>query len=229
MDAARLKEGSRVLDVGFGTGESLIMLLSHLSVPRPSTVAGITSLPRQTSRAQRRVNQLLDSDSFEGRRPEVDLHATDAIFRENQANHPLDPSIDRQFDAILAIDCAYHFNSREKFLSQAFKKLAPGGRIALADICFGERDAQGAVTKAFRTLVRWVPGCNRLSAKEYGAQMERAGYVDISIQDVSEHVFPGFLAFLRDQGVWWRMMGFMLRTYASADVRFVIAAGSKMT
>ncbi|KAE9411083.1 hypothetical protein BT96DRAFT_1054317 [Gymnopus androsaceus JB14] len=48
---AQCKEQGKVLDVGHGTGESLILLLTHPSIPHPSHLTGITSIPLHHPRA----------------------------------------------------------------------------------------------------------------------------------------------------------------------------------
>lgn len=102
------------VDVGHGTGESLILLLTHTSVPRPGYLSGITSIPMHHHRSLERLKSIVAADT------KITLHVGDAVYHQDvsAANHPLNPSSSVTFDNILALDCAYHFQSRETFLRQ---------------------------------------------------------------------------------------------------------------
>jgi len=220
--ATRLREGSRVLDVGYGTGDSLLLYLSHPSIPRPSVLSGVTYVPVQNNRAQERITQLYSSSNE--KMPSVDLHAGDALFR-NQINHPLDPSSPTQFEVITAIDCAWHFNTREIFLRQCFSKLSPGGRLALADTCF---EIDNAVLRFIAWLIKVSPSYNMVTRSEYRAQMETIGYSQIVIEDVTDDVFPGLISFLRNRKElqWWIYV-VVFSVWKFMGARYVIASGSK--
>lgn len=128
------------VDVGHGCGDSLLLHLEHPSVPRPQRLIGITSQHQHYSRSLTRTAQRNPSSV------EMMLFNGDAIYRGSHAaasapgtasRHPLDSQHFADFyTSILALDCAYHFNTRRTFLEQSFKCLTPGGRIALGDLCF---------------------------------------------------------------------------------------------
>ncbi|KAF8078561.1 S-adenosyl-L-methionine-dependent methyltransferase [Lyophyllum atratum] len=223
IQAAQCKAGDRVLDVGHGTGESLVLLLSEASIPRPSTITGITSLPAHHHRSQERVDRLLAS--LKDPRPEVCLYLGDAVCQPGTTGHPLEPSSNRVFDRILALDCAYHFDTRSAFLQQALHRLAPGGRIALADICFDPKILLNRRASLITSLFKMMPKQNMVSTDNYIAQMEEMGYVDVQLEDITEDVFPGFVQFLKGRGIGWRVFGSVIEWYASTGARFVIVTG----
>ncbi|KAJ6610058.1 S-adenosyl-L-methionine-dependent methyltransferase, partial [Mycena sp. CBHHK59/15] len=220
IQAARCKPGGKVLDVGHGSGESLILLLTHPSVPRPSCLNGITSLESHYRRSQARVARL-DQDV------PVVLHAGDAIYRAGCIEHPLDPSSDEHFDTILALDCAYHFQPRTAFLRQSYDRVLPGGSVALADICFAPSALQTRWTRLVTALLRLMPRQNLVSTDEYLAQMRTIGYVDVELEDITEDVFPGFIKFLRKRGFMWWAFGRILGAFAGAGARFVVVRGKR--
>ncbi|KAF4605259.1 hypothetical protein EYR40_004042 [Pleurotus pulmonarius] len=201
--AAGYKEGDRVLDVGHGTGESLIFLLSCPRIPRPATITGITSLLNHHKRSSDRVHALQASQASESA-PVVTLYHGDAVFRPFTDKHPLDSRLATTFDAILALDCAYHFHSRRAFLSQSLHRLTKGRRIALTDICFSPEALSNRINRFFITAAHFMPSENTISITDYIRLMEEIGYVDVKMEDISEDVFPPFTAFLSSRGFgWW--------------------------
>ncbi|KAJ7492559.1 S-adenosyl-L-methionine-dependent methyltransferase [Mycena latifolia] len=214
VQAAGCKPGGEVLDVGHGSGESLIFLLTHPLVARPSQLTGITSLKAHHERSQARVARLQQPIP-------VVLHAGDAVYRPGCRGHPLDPSSEERFDTILALDCAYHFQPRTAFLRQAYEKLRPGGSVALADICF----APGALaTRWTRWVLRLMPRENMVSTDEYLAEMRGIGFTDVRLEDVTDDVFPGFIRFLGTRGLGWKTFGGVMGVFAGAGARFVVVS-----
>lgn len=158
----------------------------------------------------------------------VKLHAEDAVFRSSSKNHPLDPDIQNTFDAILALDCAFHFKSRSRFLRQSFDRLAPGGRIALADICFNTAALESRSRSLVISLLRFMPQDNVVSKEQYLLDLHEMGFVDVKMEDVSDDVFPEFIRFLKGRGGWgWWIFGKIMDWYTSLGARYVIVSGAK--
>ena len=103
-----------ILDIGSGCGDST-HLLSQL---KPRTLRGVTSESTQTVIARRRF-------------PDVEFVHADAV--EYVASLE-DDSVDRVF----ALDCAYHFSSRQRFLEHIARVLRSNGRIAMTDLVLGD-------------------------------------------------------------------------------------------
>ncbi|KAL0580388.1 hypothetical protein V5O48_001633 [Marasmius crinis-equi] len=221
--AVELEGGERVLDVGHGTGESLILLLTHPSIPRPTSLTGITSLELHHQRSVARVEKVKPST----KETAVSLYYGDAVYgpKEKQ-DHPLKPNGAHEFDVVFALDCAYHFHTREEFLGQVYEHLTPGGRVALADICFS-----GAALKQMslaRSLLKLMPKENAISMEEYIETMQRIGYTDVKLEDISQDVFPGFTEFLRVRGMGWSFFAQVLNFYVRrGGARFVVAVGKR--
>ena len=211
-------------DVGHGTGESLLLLLSDPSIPRPSHLIGITSLDIHHRRSRERVDKFQATHQS---KVSIDLHHRDAVFDgATHSNHPLNPSSPVTFNSILALDCAYHFNTRHKFLEQSFQKLAPdGGRIALADICFSSSYLN--TRQIISSMLNLIPKHNRISVEDYVDKMTQIGYVDVILEDVTSEVFPGFVSFLKSQGWSWWILGSVIDWYSNMGARFVIVSGRR--
>jgi SAM-dependent methyltransferase len=157
----------------------------------------------------------------------VDLFLGDAVFRPGDTNiaaHPLDATrLEEPYDIVFGLDCVYHFQTRTKFLAQAHAALKPGGRIALADICFGPMPVfvRWLVTKLF------VPSENVQTWADYGHTLDRLGYVNVEMEDITAEVYPSFVSFLKSRGVAWWIFGSVFRCLIVPYSRFVLVSAQK--
>lgn len=220
--------------MGFGSGDSLLLQLEEPSIPRPKSLTGVTSLIDQYQVALERVDVFRRTTDIP-----IVLHQDDAVYAPSVAArggsrqnlHPLDPLSNQLFDSILALDCAYHFNTREKFLVQCFEHLSPqSGRISLADMCF--EPGVGSSFWSRTTAQLWanalsVPSSNLITRSEYRAMLGHIGYTDIEVIDISENVFPGFTDFLGTRGFLWKLFGGTLRRWWRFGGRFVLVTACK--
>lgn len=222
-------EGDNI-DVGFGSGDSLLMQLEHPDLPRPKSLRGITSMTSQYHRAWSRVQ-----DSFNFSQFSVSLYQCDAVFRGPLTGgrlHPLDPASKEQigyFDSILALDCAYHFSTRELFLKQCLKRLRPGsGRIALADLCFEPSpNSLAAHSARLWASALSVPAENLITLPQYHGQLHNIGFQDIQIEDISDHVFPGFVSFLSSRGFIWAVFASTIGLWRRAGGKYVLVTATR--
>ncbi|BGP20574.1 hypothetical protein JCM10213_003834 [Rhodosporidiobolus nylandii] len=183
--AAGVESGSRVLEVGYGFGDSTLLLAREFF---PSSYVGVTSLQAQHEVAARRAAEAgLDTTQY--RLLQGDAARLDRLKLAAES-----------MDSILAVDCAYHFSPRSSFLRASHALLAPGGRLGLSDLLVPPTPLSLFDTLLLRLIcaLAGLPFSNLHTPAAYRAELVRAGFreSEIEMEDVSDAVWPGFLAFV---------------------------------
>jgi ubiquinone/menaquinone biosynthesis C-methylase UbiE len=110
---AQIAEGGTILDVGCGFGGTIASLNERFTQLR---LIGLNIDARQLARARQHVQR---------------LHDNSIEFREGDACELPFPS--DSFHRVLAVECIFHFRSRETFFHEANRVLKSGGILALSD------------------------------------------------------------------------------------------------
>ncbi|GAA5838550.1 hypothetical protein JCM11251_003422 [Rhodosporidiobolus azoricus] len=184
--AAQLQPGKRILEVGYGSGDSTLLLAEEFP---PSSYIGFTSLAAQ---------QALTT----AERAEAASHSR-SQFRllQGDAAHCLSSLPPSSVDAILAVDCAYHFSPRTSFLRSALPLLSsPSARLALSDLLLPSTPLSLLDSVLLRLLcfAANLPFSNLHTPADYRKQLVQMGYAEDSIKmrEISEKVWPGFIRFV---------------------------------
>ena len=172
------------------------------------------------------MNSILSSDDTPEDTPDVLLLQGDAVWRPGHQGHPLSPDFQHDFDNILALDCAFHFNTREEFLRQSLRRLTPGGSVALADLCFSSSPGL-MLTFLLCHVLRTMPKHNVTTKEQYVRQMREIGYEDVELEDITPFVFPGFREFLKHQGFLWGAFSWLMSWLEGRGLRYVIVKGTR--
>ncbi|MGK7899870.1 MAG: class I SAM-dependent methyltransferase [Hormoscilla sp.] len=112
-DAGGVDNADRILDCGCGFGGTIASLNERFS---DNQLVGLNIDDRQLARAREQVQPSNGN--------QIDFILADACEL---------PFEDNSFDVVLAVECIFHFPSRERFFQEARRVLAPGGRLAICD------------------------------------------------------------------------------------------------
>jgi ubiquinone/menaquinone biosynthesis C-methylase UbiE len=146
------KQGN-ILDVGSGLGATTSYLLNYYS---SAAIVGINISPTQIERS------ILNA-------PDCKFLLMDAVNIEFEDNF---------FDNIICVESAFYFNTREKFLKEAWRVLKPGGNLVLSDMSFATTEYLGDWT---------VPQANTVKdIAEYQNIYQQLGFQQLQFVEATE-------------------------------------------
>lgn len=160
LDRIPQKTG-RILDVACGVGGST----RHLQRSYPSDmITAINISERQIAEASKRA-------------PDCHFQCMDAT----RLDFP-----DAHFDAVVCVEAAFHFDTRDAFLREAFRVLKSGGSLVLSDMIFRRFvEPLGPPLRVPReNLVRDIA--------TYRKRLGAVGFEKIDVKDVTPAVMGGF-------------------------------------
>lgn len=167
-DRAGIQAGAQVLDAGCGQGGSAVWLAQQ----RNALVVGITPVATQIADAQKFIRLRHVQD-----RVTVQLGDYQAMVFP-----------DASFDVVWMCESLCHADDKGKVYAEAFRVLRPGGRLIVAE--YMRTDDGPAAADLLRQWlhgwsINWID-----SPAEHRDQATRAGFVAVTIDDVTSNTEP---------------------------------------
>lgn len=173
--AAQIKSGDSILDVGCGFGGTISSINDNFSGVK---LTGLNIDDRQIAVAKEKVVPRPNNS--------IEFHPGDATKM---------PFPDNSFDIVLAVECIFHFPSREKFFQEAIRVLKPGGKIALSDfvptstlnfcISFFSKLLDSFVDKTYGSV-------NSITLVDYQKLAKNNGLISFEIDDITFNTLPTY-------------------------------------
>lgn len=198
LEAGKVADGQRLLDVGCGFGGTIQQINAGHSGMH---LTGLNIDPRQLAAAETQTRA---------------ANGNHIAWVEGDACEM--PFEDNSFDRVLAVECAFHFPSRERFLAEAARVLKPGGYLAVSDFVatmpiFGKTPiwtvVRSRIAKSYGTV-------GNLPLRSYKSLGKRAGLELEANRNIRKHTMPTYpflMQFFREQG--------------SADAQKVMIVGTR--
>ncbi|CAO3596348.1 unnamed protein product [Absidia cylindrospora] len=184
-----IQDGDKILDVGYGCGDSCFFLSDRFDCQ----VTGITNEHTQWKLSQDRLRELPKQQQDRITLLEGSAVELDKVLMTDDNNRAT-----KLFDHILSIDSAYHFDTRWTFIKESSRHLKSGGTLGLYDMVLHDGNNLVTGTGWKQQIIKLICGAIHLPLENlvdqitYQAYLQQAGYDDIHFEPLSStNVFGG--------------------------------------
>ncbi|MET9489762.1 methyltransferase domain-containing protein [Nocardia sp. NPDC006630] len=180
---AHLESDDVVVDVGCGFGDQDFLWADEFG---PKRITGVNISAKQVETASKRAAELGLSDIVEY------IHGSASDL----------PQPDASVTKVTAVESALHFPSRSRFFDEAFRILAPGGRLVTADVVPLANEYVPSRIRRLRPLEKLVHGIfttgpqNHTNAEQYRQALIASGFKDVKVYSIRHHVYPQYAEFV---------------------------------
>lgn len=174
-DGAQLEPKDIVLDCGFGYGDQDMLWSREYDVKK---IIGVNVTKIHLETATKRV-------SLAGLQDRIEYHLESATQLPFESN---------SFTKVLALESAFHFDSREAFFEEAMRVLRPGGCLATIDMLPvttpNVSSLQWWLQRSMRRFMA-IPESNMYDLNTYVGKLQKIGYQSIMAESIRDYVYPG--------------------------------------
>jgi microcystin synthetase protein McyJ len=104
---------------------------------------------------------------------------------------------DSTFDKVLALECAFHFETRDDFFKEAWRVLRPGGRLAVTDMLPLAGVQPFGLTQRLVRRRFGLPSANIYDRDIYASKLREIGFVGVVGRSIGHFVNPGMAKYVR--------------------------------
>lgn len=170
---AQLSSAREALDCGFGFAEQDLLWLELYPQLR---LTGINITALHVERARVRVHARGLTERLE-------------LLQGDAAQIPFDGE---HFDRVLALESAFHFNTRQRFFEEAFRVLRPGGLLAMTDMLPSSRQPQPHRLQRFTHQRVFVPRANCYDRQSYEERLRGCGFQAVRVEPITAWTLRGY-------------------------------------
>ena len=210
-DSAKVTDNMCVLDCGCGFGGTIYSLNNRFNNMQ---LIGLNIDPRQLARAKVQIQ------------PRAQNHLE--FIEANACELPFE---DNSFDVVLAVECIFHFPSRERFFQEASRVLKPGGIIALSDfiprqiilpfIKIGSELAKDTLLKTLGQVDL------NFSLGDYRKLSRNTGFIPLIEEDITRNTLPTYSLVRKLQKKEDKIINFAERVSRWGVIRYFILSYKK--
>jgi cyclopropane fatty-acyl-phospholipid synthase-like methyltransferase len=178
-DRAGFSSGDIVVDAGCGFGYQDVYWLENYQLDK---IIGLNI----SSYQQKYANEMLETGNYQDRIRVDNISATELSNHFHGVNK------------IIALESAFHFQTREKFFTEAYKALAENGRLIIADIIFApnRKGIRNKFSYFMNKMTLQYQDDNMYALPEYLDKLKKSGFKNIKYFSIQYYVYPYHRSYL---------------------------------